>query len=156
MHSMNLICIQKQPIIERLFAKGYTEGFQRFQKQATKMCEVIFWHVKVCLFWKCIQYTIHWDKAEMLKRFSSDKIISIKNFLFFILQAPTHHSFFFLICDSYTSWSIRFISLKLCEIFHLGSVTFLLKFIFLFNKKHVQFFVPRPLIFELLKKKKTL
>ena len=95
MHSMNLICIQKQPIIERLFGKGYTEGFQRFQKQATKMCEVIFWHVKVCLFWKCIQYTIHWDKAEMLKRFSSDKIISIKNFLFFILQAPTHHSFFF-------------------------------------------------------------
>ena len=50
MHSMNLICIQKQPIIERLFDKGYTEGFQRFQKQATKMCEVIFWHVKVCLF----------------------------------------------------------------------------------------------------------
>ena len=42
-----------------------------------------------------------------------------------------------LICDSYMSWSTRFISLKLCVGFSIfDSVSFLLKFIFLFNKMH--------------------
>ena len=41
-----------------------------------------------------------------------------------------------LICDSYTSWSTRIVSLKLCVGFSIfDSVSFLLKFIFfLFNK----------------------
>ena len=26
----------------------------------------IFWYLKICIFWKCIQYTIHWDKTHML------------------------------------------------------------------------------------------
>ena len=45
-----------------------------------------------------------------------------------------------LICDSYMSWSTSFVSLKLrvgFSIFH--SVSFLLKFIFLFNKMHGHF-----------------
>ena len=57
------------------------------------------------------------------------------------------HSFFFcelqlitvvlLIHNSYTSWSTWFISLKLCVgYFTFDSVSFLLNFIFLFNKKH--------------------
>ena len=25
-------------------------------------------HVKVCIFWKYIQCTIHWDKTQMLKK----------------------------------------------------------------------------------------
>ena len=74
-----------------------------------------------------------------------------------------------LIRDSYMSWSTRFVSLKLCVGFSiLDSISFLLKFIFLFNKKHGIFdfktslflsnennrkathsFVPRPLTFQL-------
>ena len=27
-----------------------------------------FWYVKVCIFWKCIQYNIHWGKTQMLKK----------------------------------------------------------------------------------------
>ena len=27
----------------------------------------LFWYVKVCIFWKCIQYTVHSDKTQMLK-----------------------------------------------------------------------------------------
>ena len=27
----------------------------------------VFWYVKVCIFWKCIQYTIHWDKTNLKK-----------------------------------------------------------------------------------------
>ena len=46
-------------------------------------------------------------------------------------------TFLLLICDSYTSWSARIIFLKLCVGFSIFySVSFLLKFIFLFNKKH--------------------
>ena len=28
----------------------------------------VFWYVKVCIFWKCIQCTIHWDKTQILKK----------------------------------------------------------------------------------------
>ena len=42
-----------------------------------------------------------------------------------------------LLCDSYMSWSARFISLKLCVGFFIfDSVSFSLKFIYLFNKMH--------------------
>ena len=55
---------------------------------------------------------------------------------FFLSQVPTHHSFT-LICDSYMCWSTRFVSLKLCVGFSVfDSDSFLLKFIFLFNKMH--------------------
>ena len=47
----------------------------------------VFWYVKVCIFWKCIQYTIHGDKTQILKKF--------QNALFFLFWAPTHHSFTF-------------------------------------------------------------
>ena len=33
----------------------------------------VFWYVKEYIFWKCIQYTLHWDKIQMLKKFPSDK-----------------------------------------------------------------------------------
>ena len=49
----------------------------------------VFWYVKVCIFWKCIQYTIHWDKAEILKNKRSE------NALFLLWRGPTHHSFTF-------------------------------------------------------------
>ena len=55
----------------------------------------VFWYVKVFIFWKCIQYTIHWDKTQILKKFPSDKINGTKNALFFLSRAPTHHSFTF-------------------------------------------------------------
>ena len=38
-----------------------------------------------------IQYTIHWDKTQMLKKFPLDKINGTKNALFFLSQAPAHH-----------------------------------------------------------------
>ena len=34
----------------------------------------VFWCVKVCILWKSIQYTIHWDKTQILKKYHSDKI----------------------------------------------------------------------------------
>ena len=55
----------------------------------------VFWYVEVCIFWKCIQYTIYWDKIQILKKFPSDKINSTKNALVFLSRASTHHSFTF-------------------------------------------------------------
>ena len=85
--------------------------------------------------WKCIQYTTtHWDKTQMLKKFPSDIINGTKNVLFFLSRPPTP---LLLIWVSYKSWSTKFISLKLCLGFSIfDSVSFLLKFIFLFNKLH--------------------
>ena len=55
-----------------------------------------------------------------------------------------------LICDSYMSWSTRFVSLKLyvgISIFE--SISFLLKFVFLFNKMHGLFdFKPSKLLLK--------
>ena len=67
-------------------------------KTSQKLHEVMFfWYVKVCIFSKCIQYTIHWDKTQMLKKIPSDKINSTKNALFFLSQAPTHHNVTFIL-----------------------------------------------------------
>ena len=96
----------------------------------------VFWFVKENIFQKFIQYTIHGDKTQILQKFPSDKINVTKNAFFFFheLQLIT---VLLLICNSYTSWSTWFISLKLCVGFSIfDSVSFLLKFIFLFNKKH--------------------
>ena len=54
----------------------------------------IFWYIKVCIFWKCIQYTII-EIKQTLKKLFSDKINGTKNTLFFLSHAPTYHSFNF-------------------------------------------------------------
>ena len=57
-----------------------------------------------------------------------------KRFCFRQLQLITG---LLLICNSYRSWSTRFISLELCVGFYIfDSVSFVLKFTFLFSKKH--------------------
>ena len=107
-----------------------------FKNKEKKCMKEGLWYVTVYILWKCIQYTIHWDKTQILKKFPSDKINGTKNAFFFFhkLQFIT---VLLLICDSYMNWSTRFVSLKLCVGFSIfDSVSFLLKFIFLFNKMH--------------------
>ena len=106
----------------------------------------VFWYIKVCILWKCIQWTIRWDKTQILKIFPSDKINGTKNSFFFFreLQLTT---FLLLIYDSYMSWSTWFVCLKLCVGFSIfNSVSFLLKFIFFFNKMHGLFDFKTPYI----------
>ena len=50
---------------------------------------------KLYIFWKFIQYTLHWDKTQMIKLFSSDKIHIRGKALFFLWRAPASHSFAF-------------------------------------------------------------
>ena len=65
------------------------------RKKVYEVFFVFFWYVTVCIFWECIQYTIHWDKTQMLKKNPLDKINGTKTALFFLSQASTHHSFTF-------------------------------------------------------------
>ena len=72
----------------------------------------------------------------MLKKFSSEKINVTKNALFFLSRAPTHHSFTFNSRFLYEMKHMVHLSKSVWEFFHFRSVSFLLKFIFLFNEKH--------------------
>ena len=95
----------------------------------------VFWHVKVHVFWKIYSiYTMYWDETQTLKTFPSDKINVTKNAV--CLWALTHHSFTFNLRFSYELKRKVRLS-KVCVGFSIfNSVSFLLKFIFLFNKKH--------------------
>ena len=118
--------------------KDTLKAFDNFKNKQQKCMKYVFWYVKVSIFWKCIQYTIHWDKTQIFKKFPSNKINGAKNALFILPWAPTHHSFTFNL--RFLFWSTRFVSLKLCVRFSIFDwVSFLLKFIFLFNKMHVLF-----------------
>ena len=86
----------------------------------------VFWYVKVYMFWKCIQYTIHWDKTQtpfgQNKRYKKCPLFS------FARSSPFYFiAVLFLICDSYMSWSTRFVSLKLC----VGFSIFRFRFVFI-------------------------
>ena len=135
--------------------EGSTEAFRRFYKQA-KIYEVMFFDKffpyqeksKSNMFSKFIQYSIHLDKTHMLKTFPSGKIKVNKSTLFF----------------SFTKHKVRLFK-TVCWIFHFRLCFVLLKYIFLFNKKHGLFdfktsqfiskknkihtsFAPRPLAFK--------
>ena len=95
----------------------------------------VFWYVKVDVFSKIYSiYTIYWDKTQTLKTFPSDKIIVTKNAL--CLRALTHHSFTFNLRFSYELKRKVRLSKVYVGFSVFNSVSFLLKFIFLFNKNH--------------------
>ena len=110
-----------------------------------------FSYVPVCIFSKCesvytipwihntvyIQYTIHWDKTQILKNLSSDKINGTKNIIFFLLRAPAHHSFTFNLRFSHELKHKVRLSKTVCVGFSIFKfIWFLLKFIFLLSKMH--------------------
>ena len=88
----------------------------------------VFWYVKACIFWKCIQYTIHWDKTNFKKDFPK-----MPCFFFREHQLIT---VLFLICHSYMIRNTRLVSQKLYVEFSIfNSTLFLLKFIFFDSTK---------------------
>ena len=127
--------------------KGTLKALDHFKNKQKSVWSNVFRYVEVCIFWKCIQCTTYWDKTQMLKKFPSDKkkketVQKTPSFFFRELQLATVLLF---ICDSYTSWITRFVSLKLCEGFSIfDPISFLLKLILLFNKKHGLFAFKTP------------
>ena len=78
----------------------------------------VFWYVKVCIFWKCIQYTIHWEKTQILKKFLSNKLNGTKYALFFLSRVSTHQSFTFNLRFLYELKHKVCLSKTVCGIFH--------------------------------------
>ena len=87
-------------------------------KTSQKCMEQFFLIWNAYMFWKFIQYTIHWDKTQMLKKFLSDKISGVKNAHLFLSRAPTHHSFTFNLWFLYDLKHKVCLSLTVCGIFH--------------------------------------
>ena len=72
----------------------------------------------------------------MLKKFPSDKINGIKNALFFLSQAPTHHSFTFNLRLLYELKHKVCLSKTVCGIFNFRFLlAFIEAYIFLSNLK---------------------
>ena len=74
-----------------------------------------------------IQYTIHFDKAQMLKKFISVQINVAKNALFFLSQAATHFNFTLNLRFLYELRHKVYISGIVCEIFHIQFILFFIK-----------------------------
>ena len=89
----------KASIVWKWKFKNILKAFDNLKHKQKSACSYVFWYVKVCIFWKCIKYTIHWDKTQMLKIFPSDKISVTKNAQFFLSRAPTHHNLIYDSCE---------------------------------------------------------
>ena len=134
-----IICITKidwcqdYPRIDNL--NNTLKAFDDIKNKQKSVWSNVFWYVKVCIFWKCIQYTIDWDKTQIFKKNFFGQNRRYKKCSLFSFASFISSQFYF--CDYYLSWSTRFVPLKLCVGFStFDSVSFLLKFIFLFNKMH--------------------
>ena len=109
-------------------------------KTRKKCMEQWFLMCKIWLFWKCIQSNKNWNKTQMLKKISSDKINDAKNALFFFffffceLQLIT---VLLLICDSYMIWRIRVpkVPFRFFEKLKNEIQNSILRFCFYFNKE---------------------
>ena len=92
----------------------------------------VFWNVKVCIFWKCIKYTILSDKTQFFRKFPSGKTNNIKNTFLFPSGVPTQLSFTFNLWFLYELKRKVRLSETACGIIHFWWI----KFIFLFNKMY--------------------
>ena len=100
-------------------------------KTSKRVYKVVFSYINVCILLKCIQCTINLDKAQMPKKFPSNKINERKIAFY---SCKLQHSFT-LICDSDMCWSTKYVFLKLRVVFSIfDSVSFLLKFIVFFQQ----------------------
>ena len=108
------------------FWNYFQEEFTLTAEEVVRECSAkkniwgnVFWYVKVCIFWKCIQYNIYWDKTQILKKFSSDKINGTKNVpIFLVWWVPTHHSFTFNLRFLYELKHKVRLSKTVCGIFY--------------------------------------
>ena len=132
--SLNKLIFETGRSLHCLCFKGTLKAFDHFKNKQTSVWSNGFWYVKVCIFWKCFQYTIYWDKTHRFKKCPSDKINGAKNALFFLSRAPTHHSFIFDLWFLHQLKHKVRLSKIVCGIFDFQFRFVLLNFIFLFKK----------------------
>ena len=110
------------------------KAFDNFKANSKSIWSNVFWSAKVCILWRCIQYTIHWDKTQKLKKFPSEKINGTIDALSLFLRAPTHYSFTFNFQFLYELKHRVRLSKIACGFSSFDSVSFLSKFLFFSTK----------------------
>ena len=102
------------------YAKDTLKAFDDFKDKQISVWSIVFWYVKICIFWKCIESvfnTLYIEiKHRCLKKFFRTKYTVQKCPRFFFRELQRQ--------------STRFLSLKLCGIFHF-------RFRFVFIKVHI-------------------
>ena len=98
-------------------------------KSSKKVYEVnVFRYVKVYIFWKCVQYIIHWDKTRILKKFFwTGQNNGYKKCPLFLLRALTHHSFTFNLQLLYDLKHKVRLNETVCGIFHFRFLSVFIK-----------------------------
>ena len=114
--------------------KIYHKDFCDFKSKQKSAWSNVFWYGNVCIFWKFIQHTIHSNKTQMLRNYLRTKQMVQKMLSFFFREFQLT-TVLLLICDSYMSWSNRFVKI-VCGIFHFRFRFNFIKVYILFNKMH--------------------
>ena len=83
-----------------LYTIRILKAFDDFKNKQKSVWSNVFWYVKVCIFWKCIQYTIQWDKTQMFKNTNKTQISfgqnkRYKNFPLFSFSSSNSSQFYF-------------------------------------------------------------
>ena len=113
-----------------------------------------FDNVKVCIFWKFIQYTIHRDKIQTLKKFPQNKLNMRRNPSFFFREI--HHSFIFDTRFLYKLEHEARLSKSLRGIFHCRFGFIFFKVYFFAQEKHGLFDFETPsFLSNLIQKRRT-
>ena len=87
----------------------------------------VFWYVTVFVFWKCIQYAIHWDKTQMLKKIPFGQTDGTLTDLFFFHKLLLITFFFFFFFDLRFLYELKHkvrLSKTVCAISIFNSVLF--------------------------------
>ena len=113
---------------KELAFKDTRKAFDDLKKNSKSVWSNVFRYVKVCIFWEFIQYTIHWDKIQMLKKLPSDRINTTKNALCFLLRASKHHNFTF---------NLQFLIEHMVHHFKIGCGIFHFRFHFVLIKFYI-------------------
>ena len=102
----------------KMCIKHTLKAFNDFRNKEKSVWSNVVSYIKVFIFYKSIQYNIHSDKTQMLKKVPSEKISGTKNSLFFLLRALTHYSFTSNLLLLYKLKHKVRLSTNVCVIFH--------------------------------------
>ena len=113
------------------------KAFNDFKNKQQKRTKKLFFDMYKYIYSESLFDTLYNAIKHKCSKKSFRQNKRYKNALFFFFRELQLIIVLLFICISYMSWSTTLISLKLCVAFSIfDSVLFLLKFIFLFNKKH--------------------
>ena len=115
--------------------KDTLKAFDDFKNKQESSWSIVFWYGKVFILRKYIQYTIYWDKTQMLKNISFGQNKWYKKCpLFFYSRAPTHHSLSLNLWFLYELKQKPRLSKTVCGISHRFRFVFIK--VFFFDKMH--------------------